>query len=241
MIVYTMKTDIFEVVKPEESDVAAVQLTLVDQVASAIREWIFSGRLAPTERVREELVAEKLKVSRGPVRDALKQLRSEGLVTTERNRGCFVSLLTHEDLNEIYQLRTVLERLAVKSLVERLDSATIDALDQRVKAIKEAASDTDTDALLYADIAFHQELYIRSGSRRLFETWITLRSQIAFALKRRQETTSRYRALMAEEHQEILDLIKSEDKQAAAASIEAHIRSAYERVFELEMPSERSA
>lgn len=230
-----MKADIFEVVNPHISKSPVVQLTLVDQVASAIREWIFSGRLAPNERIREEQVAETLSVSRGPVRDALRQLRAEGLVTSERNKGSFVTLLTHDDLTELYQIRTILEKLAVELVVDNLNPGAIEALEKRVIEIRRAGVETDVDALLYADMAFHQEIYNRSGSRRLFETWATLRSQIAFALKRRQETTTSYRDMMAEEHQEILDLIKIGDKKAAVDAIEKHIRGAYERVVQLEI------
>lgn len=236
-----MKTDIFEVVKPEAHEDALVQLTLVEQVASAVRKWIFAGDLSPGVRIQEELVAQRLKVSRGPVRDALKQLKSEGLVKLERNRGCSVALLSHDDLREIYQLRTVLERLAVELVIEAAAPEALDALEERVSAIRAAATSTDVDALLYADIAFHQELYIRAGSRRLFETWVALRSQIAFALKRRQETTPHYRTQMADEHQELFELIKSGDKHAAAEAIEAHISSAYTRVRELDMAFEESA
>src|SRR5699024_2010478 len=117
-IVYIMKTDSFEVVKPEAHEDALVQLTRVEQVASAVRKWIVAGDPSPGVRIQEELVAQRLKVSRGPVRDALKQLKSEGLVKLERNRGCSVALLSHDDLREIYQLRTVLERLAVELVIE---------------------------------------------------------------------------------------------------------------------------
>lgn len=237
MIVNIMKADIFEVVNPHILESSVIQLTLVDQVASAIREWIFSGRFAPTERVHEEQVAETLGVSRGPVRDALRQLRTEGLVTSERNKGSFVIELSQTDLTEIYQLRTVLEKLAVELVIDSSDSEAIEALEKRLIEIRRAGIESDVDSLLYADIAFHQEIYIRSGSRRLFETWTTLRSQVAFALKRRQETTNSYRGMIIKEHQQILNLIKAKDKKAAVEAIEKHIRDAYERVTQLETPA----
>src|SRR5579863_5828885 len=89
---------------------------LADEVADAIRSAIFSGQIDLGQRLLEAELATTLKVSRGPVREALVQLSQEGLVRIERHRGATVAELGLDGVHEIYSLRTALERLAVECL-----------------------------------------------------------------------------------------------------------------------------
>src|SRR6476661_6655129 len=87
--------------------------SLADDIAERLRAAILAGHFDPGERLGEEKLAQKMNVSRGPIREAFVRLEREGLVVTRRNRGAFVAQLTREDLEELYTLRRALEPLAL--------------------------------------------------------------------------------------------------------------------------------
>src|ERR1700682_5240471 len=91
--------------------------TLAEDIVDRLREAIYSGQLPPNKRLREEVLASFLGLSRGPVREALAQLEREGLVIRQPNRGATVARLSLEDLEEVYSLRLALEQLAVREVI----------------------------------------------------------------------------------------------------------------------------
>ena len=104
----------------------ALKRSLSDDVTESIRAAILSGKLEPGARLREELLASSLRVSRGPVREALTKLERDGLVIVYRNRGAFVARLSYADLEEVYSLRRAIERLAVQRMLRLGDAANLD-------------------------------------------------------------------------------------------------------------------
>src|SRR2546421_3108883 len=88
--------------------------SLADDIVDRLREAIFSGQFPPNEHLREETLAEFLRVSRGPIREALGQLEREGLVIKEPNKGARVARLSRKDLDEVHSLRLALEQLAIR-------------------------------------------------------------------------------------------------------------------------------
>lgn len=99
--------------------------SLGDEVVTQLRAAIHRGDLAPGEHLSEEALARILKVSRGPIRDALKQLEREGLVVPQPNGRKFVARMTRQDVEEIYSLRLILECLAVQSACRNADDAKL--------------------------------------------------------------------------------------------------------------------
>src|SRR5258706_1103397 len=96
--------------------------SLAEDIVDRLREAIYSGQLTPNERLREEVLADFLRVSRGPIREALSQLEREGLVIKEPNKGATVARLSRQDLDEVYSLRLALEQLAIQQAVHHAES-----------------------------------------------------------------------------------------------------------------------
>jgi DNA-binding GntR family transcriptional regulator len=99
--------------------------TLVEKVADQIRGAIKSGRLKPGDRLIESEMASEMQISRYPIREAIRYLEKEGLVTNVPYKGAHVTSYSREDLNEVYTLRVALEALAIRTLVENIDEEKI--------------------------------------------------------------------------------------------------------------------
>src|SRR5579871_5688691 len=108
--------------------VPPVKRSLAEDIVDRLREAIYSGQLAPNERLREEVLASSLGLSRGPVREALAQLEREGLVIRQPNKSAVVARLSLEDLEEVYSLRQSLEELAVRHTIRNGDEQHFDQM-----------------------------------------------------------------------------------------------------------------
>src|SRR4051794_21368291 len=159
--------------------VPPLKRSLADDIVDRLREAIFSGQLAPNERLREETLAEFLRVSRGPIREALGQLEREGLVIKEPNRGARVARLSRNDLDEVHSLRLALEKLAVRHAVRHAEPRHIEEMQSVVKAMLAALERGITpQEAARLDIRFHEVLYEASKHQRLYNFWAMLRPQI---------------------------------------------------------------
>jgi DNA-binding GntR family transcriptional regulator len=137
---------------------------------------ILAGRLAGGAPIRQEEIAEHLSVSRVPVRDALKHLAAEGLVTVESNRRAVVTQLRESDLRELFEMRTVLEGLAVRHAVSQLSDAELDHLEWLAKRMDQ--TDTAGDQWVPIHNEFHRLLSSRSGMPRLVREIALLRQSV---------------------------------------------------------------
>jgi DNA-binding GntR family transcriptional regulator len=204
---------------------------LATDIALRLRTAIVHGHFGPGERLREEALAKTLGVSRGPVREALSQLEREGLVVIQRNRGTFVARLTREDVEEIYSLRSVLERLATQRAVAHITPAQLDALQRVVDAMRAATERGMTEQeAAELDVQFHELLYEASHHKRLYDCWANMRRQIHILLLNRNVADADYRVVTVSSHQVILDALRERDEARAVALIDDHLRGSYERV-----------
>ena len=208
------------------------QQSLADGVVAHLRDAILSGRLAPGERLQEEALARSMPVSRGPIREALKQLEREGLVIMRRNRGAYVARLSRTDLEEVYSLRLALERLAVQLAVRNADPAYLSELQALVDAMKACADQGITEQeSADLDIRFHEIIYKASKHTRLYDSWTELRPQVVILLLGRNIAELNFHDQVIKGHQEIVDALQRRDEQAAVAVIEDHLRTSYNRVM----------
>lgn len=220
-----MSDDDFDVLAPSQ------KRSLADDVIERLRRAIWSGRLAPDERLREEVLAELLGVSRGPIREALVQLEREGLVVKQPNRGAVVARLSREDLDEVYTLRLAIERLAVQQAVRHADERHFAQMQDVVDRMA-AYSDAYTEQMAATlDVRFHEILYQSARHKRLYESWATLKPQIHIFLLSRNVANPDFREMSVQSHQAILDAIRQRDEALAVALIETHLREAYERIL----------
>lgn len=206
--------------------------TLAEDIVDRLREAIYSGQLAPNERLREEVLASFLGLSRGPVREALAQLEREGLVIRQPNRGATVARLSLDDLEEVYSLRLVLEQLAMRQAVRNAEPSHFEEMRnviQTMAAYLDRGITTQEAATL--DVRFHEIIYQASKHKRLLNVWATLRPQIHIFLLSRNVVNVDFREYILPAHQAILDVLLERDETRAVLVIQEHLKGAYERVL----------
>ncbi len=200
----------------------------LDQV---LRTRIVQGVFPMGARINEANLAQELGISRGPVREALRRLETEGLVEYLPNRGCLVRSYTADSLREIATLRSVLEQYAVQ-LAFTLDAkALFAALDQRLAEMRAAALRLDREGVIRADLAFHQSLVASAGHALLAKHWAMI-SQPVFYFISIQPRTTRELADLAETHAPILETLRSgQSVHAIEAAVDKHIMDALDLVL----------
>lgn len=147
---------------------------LSEVAADYVREQILQGKLAQKEKLVENDIAVKLGMSRGPVRDALKQLMYEGFLDYETNKGYSVSMLSPKDAYEIFFLRGNLENLALERCGGRLLSDSLFLMEDAVLAMKDAVKEDDMGKSIKYDEIFHKQIMISGQMERLTSLWETL-------------------------------------------------------------------
>jgi DNA-binding GntR family transcriptional regulator len=196
--------------------------SLREQASEVLRANVVSGQLVPGRIYSVATLAQDLGVSATPVREALLDLTSSGLVEPVRNRGFRILTADDADLDEISQLRMMLEVPAVRRVVERASDEEIEALRPTVEAIEAAAAAGDVAAFLTADRAFHLGLLELTGNRRLLRLVAQLRDQTrltglsALAGAGALEASTR-------EHGAVLDAVRERDADRAERLMRRHI------------------
>jgi DNA-binding GntR family transcriptional regulator len=204
---------------------------LTEQVADSIRQAIFSGSFELGERLNEADIADRLHVSRGPVREALTQLRQEGIVTMSWHRGAFIMELSAADVSELYSLRTVLEVFAIRQAAGAATAADLEAMNAVLAAMSKAGDDQSDFDMIQLDVQFHDELYRAAHHDRLGTAWSSIRSQVLLSLLVKRHTSNEYyRDLVIAEHQLLFDLVRSRDADACEVALREHISATYERL-----------
>jgi DNA-binding GntR family transcriptional regulator len=193
------------------------------RIAETLRSAILDGRYAPGERIRQEEVAARSGASRIPVREALRMLDSEGLVTLVANTGAWVASLTMAECVETYMIRERLEPLLLRTSMPGLDEATLGRLADLVAAME--APGAGTDAFLRADREFHLSSY--AGAPPGLTRQIIGRMWNTTQHYRREYTRLAARDGMRAthlEHRLLLDCISREDADDAERVLVTHIR-----------------
>ncbi|MBX3064604.1 MAG: GntR family transcriptional regulator [Anaerolineae bacterium] len=207
--------------------------SLSEDVTESLREAILRGLLKPEQHLREEQIANALKVSRVPVRSALMQLEHEGLVIARRNRGYIVARLSREDLEEVYALRLALERLAVQYAIHKATDQDFEAMAEVVRAFEDTANrEISEREAADLDIKYHDLLYQAAHHKQLLKHWQTLRAQTYIFLLSRNVASPGFRELMINSHAILLAALRDRDEVRAVALIEEHMRWAYVRIVE---------
>jgi DNA-binding GntR family transcriptional regulator len=146
--------------------------SLVEDAVELLRHEILSGRFRQGEHLVETKIAQQLRISRGPVREAFKLLRAEGLVKDEPRRGMFVVSLSARDAREIYELRAAIEGRAAQLVAASGDAGKIRELSRLSAAIERAEAANDATAVYACDLAFHDALCRLSDNARLHEVFV---------------------------------------------------------------------
>lgn len=202
---------------------------LAEDVADRIREEILLGGFSQGERLIEASIAQQLGVSRGPVREAIKLLRAEGLVKEEPHRGTFVVRLTSVDVREIYDLRAGLEARAARRLTASARPADLRQMRRLLDRLLQAATDGDVAGVSQADLAFHEGVCRLSHNRRLHEVFVRHVPMLRNLMKL-DEHIYRSMADVAVEHEPLVAALESGDPQQAANRFAEHVDRAMDQV-----------
>ncbi|MGH2680908.1 MAG: GntR family transcriptional regulator [Actinomycetota bacterium] len=205
--------------------------TLAERSAELIRERILTGDFASGDRLVEAKLAEQLGISRGPLREALKQLAAEGLVREEPRRGTFVATPTAEDVRDVYDLRVAIESRAARLVIARGDPAALEVLRRAVEGIGAAAKAVDLQRLVRADYEFHETLCRVSGNRRLHEAFVRNASALRILLRLEEERFYGSFDEVWTQHRDLLDVVESGDASRAEAMVTEHLESARDRLL----------
>lgn len=195
---------------------------LSDQAYALLRRAIVAGDLAPGERIVESEVARRLRVSQAPVREALKRLVHEGLVTHIPRRGSYVTEIAEDEAVQARQVRVILEELAARSAAGTASDTLLDAMADDVEAMRTAAADDDPASFRSYDIDFHRKVCQASGNTFLFRLWDVLEPSLRALRAVSDPLYTGDWAAMAEEHARLLELLRFGDPDSAASAFALH-------------------
>jgi DNA-binding GntR family transcriptional regulator len=208
-------------------------LTLRERVHDHLKQGILAKRYAPGTVLLEVPLSEELGVSRGPIREALRSLEAEGLVSITPRRGAVVTSLTRRDFLDAYQVREALETLGMRLAIPRLSDDVLDALDERIARMEEHAARSDADAFFEANAAFHAAFMEASGNRKLLEVYDRLMAQMGPY----RQPSARLRGNLERwisEHRGIVAAARARDVDRAVELVMRHIRVPQQRLEALD-------
>ena len=205
---------------------------LTAQVADSIRQAIFSGSFELGDHLNEADIADRLQVSRGPVREALMQLKQEGIVTIEWHRGAHIMQLSANDARELSSLRTTLEVFAIREAASAATPSDLDLLGGVLTSMAKAMEVESDFDMIQLDVQFHDKLYRAAHHERLWNAWNSIRSQVTLSLLVKRHTSNEYyRDKVIAEHQELFDAVRSHDADACEKAIREHLSATYDRLI----------
>lgn len=197
-------------------------LPLRDVVFNTLRQAILTGELKPGERLMEIHLANKLGVSRTPIREAIRKLELEGLVTMIPRRGAEVAQITEKSMSDVLEVRRAVDALCVELACERITDGELEALKEACKGFEEAVNSGDVKKIAQADVAFHDIIVRATGNQRLVQLVNTLSEQMYRYRFEYIKDVSQHQSLV-EEHSVIYESLLKKDKQTASEAAKLHI------------------
>lgn len=197
-------------------------LPLRDVVFNTLRQAILRGELKPGERLMEIQLANKLGVSRTPIREALRKLELEGLVNMVPRKGAEVADITEKSLRDVLEVRKALEELSVQLACEKITEEEIEELKRVAERFKDTLNDQDVTKIAEADVAFHDVIYTATDNQKLILLLNNLREQMYRYRVEYLKKEEAYPQLVAE-HEELIDNISKRNKEEATRIMCEHI------------------
>jgi DNA-binding GntR family transcriptional regulator len=227
-------------VQPSSAEVQPLSArALTDLVAEELTRAILGGVFQPGERLVERDLAERFAVSKTPVREALRDLSSRGLLVSRHYRGTEVVPVDEQMMREIYEVRAALEPEAIRLATPHHDAESCAALRRVLNQAATAAQTGDLVELSVANRLFHSLLYAPCPNARLKGLIEALRDQVALITVSGWRQSSTWED-EAREHSSIVDAVEQRDAKAAAARLRAHIQRARKSLSSL-IPAREAA
>lgn len=204
------------------------QATIRSEITDALRRRIIDGTLVPGSRLAEEWVSREMGVSRGPVREALRELENEGLVVVHAYRGAVVNEITTEELRDVLiPVRFILERQACLRALPMMTDQDFEALDDLAEQMRSVATSKVEGALMALvdlDVAFHEYLTKLGNQYHTLQLWRSIQPRSRAGMF---HLGSRHRDLLeiADEHKVLIAALRTRDPEVALRELETHIRT----------------
>ena len=194
--------------------------TLPEQIAARLRQEVLSSKLKPGDPLREVDLSERFGVSRGPVREAFRQLTQQGLLVLEPNKGVRVAENPSVEVRPlVVRLRLTIETFVLDSIFDRITDADIALWEDILAEIRLACESNDVDTLTENDLRFHQAIIQSHDDKDIFTLWQPIAMRMMMHYHRHEDIMESYR-----EHKRILDAIRRGDRAAALRALETNIQ-----------------
>ena len=197
-------------------------LPLRDVVFNTLRQAILTGEMEPGERLMEIQLANKLGVSRTPIREAIRKLELEGLVIMIPRKGAEVAHITVKDMRDVLEVRSALEELAATLACKNVTPEHIEELKTANRVFEAAIVSKDVVAIVNADVAFHNIIYSMTDNQRLIQLVNSLSEQM-YRYRLEYVKDARSHSILISEHADIINRIASRDEEGAKEVISQHI------------------
>lgn len=203
---------------------------LRDVIFETLRKAIINGDIKPGERLMEVALAEQMGVSRTPVREAIRRLEAEGLVTMIPRKGTHVSEVTVKDIMDVLEVRAALDRLATGLAAKNIKPNHIKTIENIHKQFLNCVDKNNIEGAIRKDIEFHDVIYSIAGNPRLITVSSSLREQIC-RFRVMYMSDSIIAENVGQEHGEMLDALRSNEDKRAAELAEQHIKHQMETII----------
>ncbi|MBO6814361.1 MAG: GntR family transcriptional regulator [Rhizobiaceae bacterium] len=201
------------------------------QIVRRLRELIVKGSVEPGQKLTETQLAEKLGVSRAPLREAIRELVESGLVESIPYKGLFVRNVTRRDLEELYSLRTALEQFAFRECWEnRTETAKQDLIRRHDALIEEIANGKDPQRAIELELVLHSWCYELSGHKLLLKSWEQMKPNLQFYFILHQKAHNRCGPLR-EAHDIYVKSAIGDDLDAMLGHLHDHMRQGLQRTL----------
>ena len=187
-----------------------------------IQKSILSGELRPDTKLTEQSLCKQYNVSRTPVREAFRQLESDGLIENIPNRGAFVVGLSKRDISDLFDLRCLFEIQAVEWAIQRFTDEEIEQLKETIDFMEFYTMKNDTEKVLQFNSSFHNIIYRGTKDRMLQKTLATYQTYLKHSAPPRTFSKD-YLMTILEEHKTIFEAIESKNIPAARLTMETHM------------------
>lgn len=206
-------------------------LPLRDVVFKTLRQAILRGELKPGERLMEIKLANKLGVSRTPIREAIRKLELEGLVIMIPRKGAEVADITEKSLTDVLEVRRALEELSAQLACDRITEEEVAELIRSAGAFKDTLKSEDITEIAEADVRFHDVIYEATKNQKLIQLLNNLHEQMYRYRIEYLKNPEVYQKLL-KEHEEIIEHISSREKEKATQVVCRHIDNQVEAVMD---------
>jgi DNA-binding GntR family transcriptional regulator len=188
--------------------------TLREKILETIREAILKGELKPGEKVAEPELAERFGISRTPIREAFRQLESEGYLTVVPRKGAVVAALSERDVQEYYAVKSILEGYAAELAAENLSEKELAKLESINERLKKLAADGDVKAFYKVHHEFHDTFLKAANNSKLYDLIIQLGLKFG-RLRMASLSVEGRMAISVSEHEKLLQAFRNHDGKAA--------------------------